>query len=415
MEPRPRRLGAWAPLLVIALALAGCGRTGAGAEGPTVPVVVSAPVSTEPWVARSIEHGARLAVEEINDGGGFDLEGGKRQAELIVLDHGSSPATALANAREAVQRKAAVLLTDGTGVVGVGDVTKPARIPTFILFQGGRDLVHPQRHPNVFRLAPADAIMTRRLADYIANDQPKVALLTDDSDYGEQGREALLDALDIDGLQLVSQHVVPRAARNLAPQLLEARRSGADRVVVWAGAATVASVVEAVHKAGWDVGVLAGQTAEDPLVRQRLAAHPEWMRSLKFVSSRITAEVGPKPFEDFRKRYEDLLGVDKVGVKQDGRDVIQPPDWAMYPYDALKLVAEAVDQVNGLGQPMLDVLNGGANIVGANGDQRSYNAEYHEGVSPTDTYIAGFDGFIFGPVEDDPLASLLHPVNQLAD
>jgi hypothetical protein len=173
--------------------------------------------------------------------------------------------------------------------------------------------------------------------------------------------------------------------------------------------------VEAVHKADWDVGVLAGQTAEDPLVRQRLAAHPEWMRSLKFVSSRITAEVGPKPFEDFRRRYEDLLGVDKVGVQQDGRDVIQPPDWAMYPHDALKLVAEAVDQVNVLGEPMLNVLNGGANIVGANGDQRSYNAEYHEGVSPTDTYIAGFDGFVFGPVEDDPLASLLHPVDQLAD
>ena len=30
-----------------------------------------------------------------------------------------------------------------------------------------------------------------------------------------------------------------------------------------------------------------------------------------------------------------------------------------------------------------------------------------------DTYIAGFDGFVFGPVQDDPLASLLHPVNQL--
>ena len=64
---------------------------------------------------------------------------------------------------------------------------------------------------------------------------------------------------------------------------------------------------------------------------------------------------------------------------------------------------------------MLDVLNGGASIVGANGDQRSFNAEYHEGVSPTDTYVAGFDGFVFGPVEDYPLAGLLHPVNQLAD
>ena len=147
MEPGPgafRRLGR---PIAGPLALAGCGRAGAGADGPTVPVVVSAPVSSEPWVARSIEGGARLAVEEINADGGFDLEGGKRKAELVVLDHASSPATALANAREAVRRKAAVLLTDGTGVAGVGDITDRAALPTFILFQGGRDLVDPQAPP----------------------------------------------------------------------------------------------------------------------------------------------------------------------------------------------------------------------------------------------------------------------------
>ena len=66
------------------------------------------------------------------------------------------------------------------------------------------------------------------------------------------------------------------------------------------------------------------------------------MASLKFVSSRMTAEVGPEPFNRFRRRYEEALGADKVGVKQDGRDVIQPPDWAMYPYDTLKLVENAL-------------------------------------------------------------------------
>ena len=108
------------------------------------------PMSSEPWVARSIEGGARLAVEEINADGGFDLEGGKRKAELVVLDHASSPATALANAREAVRRNAAVLLTDGTGVAAVGDITDRAALPTFILFQGGRDLsiqASPERVP----------------------------------------------------------------------------------------------------------------------------------------------------------------------------------------------------------------------------------------------------------------------------
>ena len=182
---RPGRFGAWAAAaVVILIALTGCGRAGDGAGGDPVPVVISAPLSTEPWIAGSIERGARLAVDEINADGGVNLEGGKRTLELVVLDNASSPATALANAREAVQRKAAVLLTDGTGVPSVGDITDRAALPTFVLFQGGPDLIDPQRHPSVFRLAPADAIMTRRLADYIAGSGPKVALLTDDSAYG---------------------------------------------------------------------------------------------------------------------------------------------------------------------------------------------------------------------------------------
>src|SRR3954470_3468530 len=174
-------------------ALAGC-----GGGDDAVPVVVSAPVSTEPWIATSIENGARLAVDEINRRGGVRLKPGPKKLRLEVLDNASSPATALANAREAVSKHAAVLLTDGTGANVVADVTDAAKLPAFILFNGGADLIEPARHPSMFRLAPADAIMTRRLADYIANAQPKVAMLTDDSEYGEQGRAALHAAFGVD-------------------------------------------------------------------------------------------------------------------------------------------------------------------------------------------------------------------------
>ena len=134
-------------------------------------IVVSAPVSTEPWIASSIEKGARLAVDEINDQGGLavGLDGEKHPLKLVVLDNASSPAKALANAREAVSRKAATLITDGTGATAIADVTDRAKLTTFVVFEGGAGLIDPVRHPSVFRLAPADAIMTRRLADYIAN------------------------------------------------------------------------------------------------------------------------------------------------------------------------------------------------------------------------------------------------------
>jgi ABC-type branched-subunit amino acid transport system substrate-binding protein len=396
-------------LLLLGLLAAGCGE-----DENTVHIVVSAPVSTEPWIASSIEKGASLAVDEINARGGVELQNGARQKlKLVVLDNASSPATALSNAREAVDRHAAMLLTDGTGATAIGDLTDRAHIPAFIVFEGGEQLIDPARHPSVFRLAPADAIMTRRLADYIANQRPKVAMLTDDSGYGIQGRAALKKAFAVDEVKVVDDQVIPRRAQDLAPQILQARRSGADRLIVWASAADVAATLEAVARAGWDVPVISGQTGEDPLIRQRLAAHPDYLRRLRFVSSRITAEMGPKPFNTFRARYEKAEGVDKVGVKQDGKDVIQPPDWQMYPYDAVNLVAEAIKDAGGLGAPLVQTLNDGTRIVGANGDQRGYNAEYHEGVSPQDMYFARFDGFVFVPVDDDPLSGSLPRVSQL--
>jgi ABC-type branched-subunit amino acid transport system substrate-binding protein len=400
---------AYGLVFLLCVVVAGC-----GGNGDTVPVVVSAPVSTEPWIANSIKDGAQLAVDEINANGGFSLKAGKKHGKLVVLDNASSPATALANAREAVSKHAAVLLTDGTGAQSVGDVTDAAKLPTFILFNGGPALIDPARHPSVFRLAPADAIMTRRLADYIANAKPSVALLTDDSEYGTQGHSALTSAFKTDDVKVVSDQSIPTRATNIAPQILAARRSGADRLIVWASAADVAATLEAVHKAGWnDVPVISGQTGEDPLIRQRLVAHPDYLKNLRYVSGRITAEVGPVPFNAFRARFEKALGKQKVGVKQDGKDVIQPPDWAMYPYDAVNLIAEAVADTGTIGGQELQTINDGAKIVGANGDQRGYSADYHEGVSPQDMYFARFDGFVFVPVDDDPLSGSLPKVNQL--
>src|ERR1700754_3926992 len=101
-------------LLILAIFMTGCG----GDDG-TVPVVVSAPVSTQPWIAQSIQRGAELAVDEINADGGVRLKDGAHKLKLVVLDNASSPATALANARDAVKRNAAALLTDGTGAVSI--------------------------------------------------------------------------------------------------------------------------------------------------------------------------------------------------------------------------------------------------------------------------------------------------------
>ena len=80
----------------------------------------------------------------------------------------------------------------------------------------------------------------------------------------------------------------------------------------------------------------------DPVVRQQLADHPDWVDGLTFASGRMTAEVGTGPFTLFQQTYESAFGIDYVGVKtKDGQRVTQPPEYAMYSYDLARVILAA--------------------------------------------------------------------------
>ncbi len=397
-----RAAGRGAVGMALAAALAGCAGGGPGDGTGEVLVVVSAPLTTEPWVGRFAERGAQLAASQP----------GGRRVRVEVLDNGGSPQRAVANARRAVAEGAAALIIDGVGAVAVAAVTDPASLPVFIVFEGGEGLVDPKSRPTLFRLAPANRPLATRLADYLSEHARRVALISDDSSYGREGAASMRVALERDQLRLDSDTSLSAGSGEAATQVLAARRSGAQAVVVWARAAGVAAVVRAARAAGWAVPVYAGPTGEDPLVRQRLADHPEWVEGLTFVSFRITSETGPAPFAAYRKAYESRFGADRVGVWAGGRPVLAPPDWSMYSYDAVRLVSAALKASGGrTGQPLLAALESTV-VTGANGDERGFGPGDREGVSPDDMYFGRFHDLRFAPVTDDILSTGLPAVSQ---
>ena len=379
-----------------ALVLAACGSPDPAAGGGSL-VLVSAPLSSAPWIGSFVERGARLAARELGD------------VRVEVRDNRGSPQQAVADAREAVELGAAALVTDGVGAVAVSEVSDPAALPVFVVFEGGASVVDPAARPTVFRLAPANRAMSRRLAAYLSEKASRVALLGDDTSYGREGTEATRAELERNGVRTVADAVLPSGARDVRAQVLAARRADAQALVVWAGATGVAAVVEAARSTGWDVPVYSGPTAEDPLVRQQLADHPEWVEGLVFVSFRITSEVGPEPFAAYRRAYEAEYGADRVGVG----DLVQPPDWSTYSYDAVKLVRASLAASGGRGgQPLVDALQTTV-ITGANGDERGYGPTDREGVSPDDMYFGRFGPDLrFAPVTDDILSTGLPAVEQ---
>lgn len=396
-----------AAAIAVAAAASACSAGGSSSKGEAL-VVVSAPLTAQPWIGRFAERGAQLAAAQLNKAGGA----AGRKVVVSVLDNGGSPQRAVANAHTAVSKGAIALVTDGVGAVAVSNVTDPVSLPVFIVFEGGQSLIDAKTRPTLFRMAPANKPMATRLSDYLSEKTKVAALLADDSTFGREGAAQTRVAFARNDIRLSADSTVPEGTSDVAAQVLAARRSGASALVVWARATGVAAVVRAARSSGWAVPIYTGPTGEDPLVRQRLADHPQWLDGLTFVSFRITSETGPAPFAAYRKAYEQAFGVDDVGVFAGGKPVVSPPDWSTYSYDAVKLVSAALKTSAGkTGRPLLDALEKTV-VTGANGDERGFGPDDREGVSPDDMYFGRFQDMRFAPVDDDILSTNLPAVPQ---
>jgi ABC-type branched-subunit amino acid transport system substrate-binding protein len=409
---QPRRV---ALALALCAAVAGCGGgTGGAQETKPLVLVVNAPFSKAPYVAQSIAHGVDLAVATDADNGVFDTAKQRYKVRVLKLDNELSPRQALRNVRRAADERAVAVIDEGTGVDASWQVANDAHLPVGIVYQGGLDLVDPQARPNVFRIAPTDRGVAYRLAEYLVPKKLRVALLYDDSGYGQEGKVALDKAFALNPESVAERIVVPAGQPDLSPQVLRARRAGATALLVWARGPSIGAVLSAARSRGWDVPVYAPPAGADPVVRQQLADHPAWVDGLTFASGRMTAEEGPAPFQAFEDAYTERFGVDDVGVKTaSGQRVTQPPEYAMYAYDMTRAVLAAVVAAGGSDdrQALLDAL-GAVRVEGANGDARSFNRHNHEGVIDDDVYFARFHDMTFAPVKDDPLSASLPVIEQ---
>jgi branched-chain amino acid transport system substrate-binding protein len=397
-------------LTVLCFLVAACGESGSKGDEKTLLIAVNAPFSRTPYVGETIAAGAELAAADSV----IKTKEGTYRFRVKRYDTGLSARTAVGNVRHAVADGAVAIVDEGTGVNASWRIAADADRPVGITYQGGVGLVDPIERPNVFRVAPTDHGMAFRLAEYLIPKGLRIGLVVDDSSYGQEGLKALREAFASNEDSVAIRMTVPAGAPDLAPEVLRARRSHATALLVWGEPTTIAGVIAAARGSAWSVPVYTPAAGEDPLVRQQLANHPEWVDGLTFAAGRPTAEVGPGPFLAFQRSYEERFGVQLVGVKtREGAEVIQPPDYAMYSYDFVNVLVAAVQSAGGVHdrKKLLAAMNQ-VSVQGANGDQRGFNERNHEGVIDDDVYFASFDGMIYSPVKDDPLSATLTQIEQ---
>jgi branched-chain amino acid transport system substrate-binding protein len=399
-------------LVALALLAGGCGKSSPRGIGKVV-IAVDVPVTGSPYIAQTIRHGVELAASNLNGGGGI-LVGTHRYRLVVKLyDNHLSARSAVADTRRALDAGALALVTDGTGADATWQLAERDHMPISITYDGGTGLVDPGKRPNVFRIAPTNHGIAFRYAEYLIPKHLKVALVHDDSAYGQEGASDMNRAFAENAGSVATRMTVPAGETDLSPQILRLRRSGAKALVVWGQPPAIAAVLTAARSIGWQVPVYTPPTGADPFVRQQLADHPSWVDGLTFAAGRLTAEIGPQPFNNFQSQYEAAYGVDRVGVKtSSGQTVVQPPEFAMYSYDFVHVLVAALSRAGAPDRAkVLDSLNQ-VTTEGANGDERGFNQHNHEGVVDDDVYFARFHDMTYTPVKDDPLSSTLPTIPQ---
>ncbi len=223
----------------------------------------------------SMRMGAELAVKEINEVGGYQ----GRPLELVIRDDMSQP-DAGRKAAEDLVLKEKVSYTVGFCNTGVAMKALP-------VFQENKHLLmvpcaqgtavtstYPAAESFVFRLAPTDTMNARFLVDEVAGRRriSKIAILADNTAYGQGGVNDVSAELAKLGLKPVLVSRFDLGVSSLAEPMREARKAGAEALIVYTVGPEQAVAVKARQEIGWKVPFFAPWTLSFRGVLERAGA-----------------------------------------------------------------------------------------------------------------------------------------------
>ncbi len=233
--------------------------------GQSIRIGLSGPFSggSSP-MGESMRNGVRLAVDEINAVGGIH----GKTIELIERDDQSRNELGAQLASELVQRKVAAtigIVNTGVGLVSI-DAYQKARIPLLIAVATGPSLTRKFAPPTsaanfIFRVSPTLDLEAKMLATELKKrGKLQVALLADDTPYGDSGVAAFTAAAQAAGISIVVTERFRIGTTRMDEALRRARAAGAQAVVAWGIGPELAQIAGGMKAAQWRVPLLGSWT-----------------------------------------------------------------------------------------------------------------------------------------------------------
>ncbi len=341
----------------------------------------------------SMRDGAKLAISQINQNGGINVGGTKMKIELIERDdEGKNDRGALvAQEISAMGDISAVIGTVNTGIAVMGDkyyvekgivkiITPAAGSASMTQWSkaGTKDLP-------IFRFAAHDGIQAQMVVEQATRlGLKKVAILHDATNYGVSGRDDLIEQIKKQGgkLKVVAIEKFAIGDKDMTGQLIKAKVSGAQAILIWGIGPELAAVASGKEKLGFKVPMIGGWTLSmSNFIDTAGTAGNGALMPQTFIEDESIQRARP-----FIQAYHKAYGVAKI----------PSPVSAAQGYDATMLLAEAIHEAGSTkpAQIKASLENLKATVKGAIADWKKpwskwdpSNVETHEAFRRTNTVM----------------------------
>lgn len=283
----------------------------------------------------SMRNGVRLAAEQINAAGGIL---GKK-INLIERDDEAKNERGGQIMQELLDKEqvVAVLGPINTGVANASTrYTEEHKIPQIINVSAGakvNELATEFKENFVFRIAANDDVQSKMIVSTALKDKKfkKPALLCDDTNYGQNGREKMEGVLKSMGVSAVYTGKYKIKDTDMTAQLQQAKAAGADVILAYGIGPELAAISNSMERVGYKVPLVASWTASMSNYILNAGKNGNGtMMPQTFVESAPSTAKGKKFVADYRAKFNESPMASAVSAAQG--------------YDSLFLLKAAIEQ-----------------------------------------------------------------------
>ncbi|MBE9067375.1 ABC transporter substrate-binding protein [Leptolyngbya cf. ectocarpi LEGE 11479] len=319
-----------------------------GAAGEPVKLgLVAAITGPSALSGEAITRGLEVAIDEINANGGVM---GGRPVELVIRDDESTPAKGVAAARELIEQENVAAVFGGLDSpvsLAMLEVIHELETPYMGVWAAATGITRNDYEPNyAFRVSANDNIVDNFLMRYAnqAKNASKVGLVLINNPWGESNQKGFEEWASEYNVEIVGIEKFNNEDTDISAQLTRLRDSGAEALLLVANAAPGAQMMKSLTRLNWDVpvvshwGISGGRFPE--LAGQEAADKVTFVQTYSFYGEQ--SPVGEQVLSALDEKY---------GLS--GPEEILAPVGTANAYDAMHLVALALDQAESIDGPVL--------------------------------------------------------------